>query len=142
MFSRAAGHLLIYLSIYLSRRRRSMFVCADAHLLLLYTHTLHPPLLPLHFNKGTDPPPPSLFTSIKEQTPHPLSLFTSIKEQTTPHGPLSHYCRKGKTFMVRTLKKNFFYVCLPLADTGFCPPPLNMYERIFLDCSPKLFKKF
>ena len=30
------------------------------------------------------------------------------------HGPLSHWCREGKTLVIRPLKKNFFYVCLPL----------------------------
>ena len=31
------------------------------------------------------------------------------------HGPLSHWCREGKTLVVRPLKKTlFFNVCLPL----------------------------
>ena len=30
------------------------------------------------------------------------------------HGPLSHWCREGKTLAARPLKKHFFYVCLPL----------------------------
>ena len=45
---------------------------------------------------------------------------TKTKEEKKWHGPLSHWCREGKTIVVRPLKKHFFYVCLPLP-----PPPLS-----------------
>ena len=32
------------------------------------------------------------------------------------NGPLSHWCREGKTLVVRPQKNVFFYVCLPLVS--------------------------
>ena len=40
-------------------------------------------------------------------------LPKKIREQKW-HGPLSHWCREGKTLVVRPLKKNTFFMCLPL----------------------------
>ena len=48
------------------------------------------------------------------------------------HGPLNHWCREGKTLVVRPLKKNTFYVCIPLEgrrDVWICP--LEHFSRLF-----------
>ena len=47
------------------------------------------------------------------------------------HGPLSHWCREGKTLVVQPLKKPLLYVCLPL----FRPVHIYVYIYIFSLCS-------
>ena len=45
------------------------------------------------------------------------------------HGPLSHWCREGKTLVVRPLKKNTFFMCVFPYPSSCClqrtclPPP-------------------
>ena len=37
---------------------------------------------------------------------------TKKKKKKKWHGPLSHWCREGKTLVVRPLKKNTFFMCV------------------------------
>ena len=57
------------------------------------------------------------FTGSKTILPKKIAFFSpKIGEKKICHGPLSHWCREGKTLVVRPLKKHFFYVCLPLVS--------------------------
>ena len=41
------------------------------------------------------------------------------KEKIVDHGPLSHWCREGKTLVIRPLKKTHFFMCVFPKDNLF-----------------------
>ena len=70
---------------------------------------------------------PFLAQKLEKKNQNPFQATIRLKKT---HGPLSHWYRKGKTLVVRPLKKKtFFYVCLPL-DTKVIFFLLKIYKGI------------